>query len=212
MSDEHFHDHFVAIKKTDLVKQLVFGEVYIPNMLDSQGDFMTAEPIEKMAHDFMRNLLLSKVDVEHNLKESGAHVVESFIARPGDPDFVPGSWVLGVHVPDPSLWERVTKGDINGFSMYGSGQRQERVLEVDIPDDGILKGEVERGGLLQEHTHSFQLHFDNDGSFRGGETAMMKGDGTSAHTHLIKRGTITEPAGEDKHVHRYSFLATGEPK
>ena len=35
-------------------KQIVYAEVYAPNVLDTHGDYMTAETIEKMAHDFLK--------------------------------------------------------------------------------------------------------------------------------------------------------------
>ena len=34
---------------------MVYGEVYVPDRKDKDGNFMAAETIEKMAHDFMKN-------------------------------------------------------------------------------------------------------------------------------------------------------------
>ena len=45
----------IAFKKSDSKQQIVFGEVYVPNRRDTDGNFMTAETVEKMAHDFMLN-------------------------------------------------------------------------------------------------------------------------------------------------------------
>ena len=41
----------VSIKKTDDEQQLVYGEVYAPGFPDSQGDFMSAENIQRMAFE-----------------------------------------------------------------------------------------------------------------------------------------------------------------
>lgn len=188
---------FVPIKKVDARQQIVYGEVYVPNMLDSHGDFMTPEQVEKMAHNFMRRGLVRAVDTEHDLQENGSTIVESFVARGGDPDFVEGAWVAAVHVQDPQLWAMIERGDINGFSMFGKARQQERVLEIEIPDDGVVKGETAEGGE-PVHTHRYELRFDDGGNFLGGEAV-----GTD-HTHRISHGTSTDTA--DGHSHRFSFL------
>ena len=41
----------IVIKSED--ERLVYGEVYIPLHVDTQGEAMTAEEIRKMAHDFL---------------------------------------------------------------------------------------------------------------------------------------------------------------
>ena len=48
-------EHVVEFKKSDAKQQIVFGEVYVPDRRDTDGNFMTAETIEKMAHDFLAN-------------------------------------------------------------------------------------------------------------------------------------------------------------
>lgn len=105
-------------KKAD--KHIVLGVVYEPNVRDTDGNFMTAEEIEKMAYRFMEQLRNTAIDKEHN-GETGSYgtVVESFIAREGDPDFPRGAWILGVHVTDPQTWENIEKGEITGFSLAG---------------------------------------------------------------------------------------------
>lgn len=40
-------EHVVDFKKSDTKQQIVFGEVYVPNRKDTDGNFMTAEIIEK---------------------------------------------------------------------------------------------------------------------------------------------------------------------
>lgn len=186
---------FVPIKKTVAARQLVFGEVYVPDVLDSHGDFMTAEQIEDMAYRFMKKGLVKAVDTEHDLEENGSVIVESFIARSGDQDFIEGAWVMGVHVADPHLWAMVEKGEINGFSMFGKSQKQERVLEIEIPDDGVVKGAT---AAAEGHTHDYTLRFSTNGDFLGGEAV-----GTE-HSHRITKGTLTDET--QGHSHRYSFL------
>ena len=189
----------VCFSKFDDEKQLAYGEVYIPMVPDSQGDFMTAAEIEKMAHEFMMDGLLRGVDTEHDLEDNGSVVVESFIARKGDPDFIEGSWVAAVKVTD-ELWPLVKSGELGGFSMYGKGERVPTYITIEVPDNGIVKGETDESS---DHSHVFELRFDEAGNFLGGKTNTVDG-----HYHDIKKGTVTEDAGEgdDKHRHRFSFV------
>ncbi len=189
---------YVSFRKTNDEKRIVFGEVYAPNIPDSQGDFMQAEEIERISYQFMAEGRVHKIDTEHSLNENGSVVVESFIAREGDLDFVPGAWVLAVHIPDMELWGMVKTGEINGYSMYGTGTRRETTLQIEVPDNGILKGDT---GLKHEHQHQFMIRFDDAGNFLGGETSVV-----NDHKHVIKRGTVTEDGGGDFHNHTYSFV------
>jgi hypothetical protein len=185
----------VPIKKVDEELQVVWGEVYPPDVPDSQGDFMTRETIREMAWGFMKKQALDSIDVQHCQEKSGSYVVESFIARDDDSVFIPGSWVLGVHVPDPAVWQMVKSGELNGFSIDGFGFRTMTKLEIEIPD--VLEGETE---FVAGHKHGFMVKFGEDGSFLGGRTTEAE-DG---HWHEILRGTLTEEAAG--HAHRFSFV------
>lgn len=183
----------VEIKKTDGELQIVFGEVLAPGLVDAQGDCMSAEEIRKTAYRFLQKGRQAAVDTDHDRSENGSHIVESFIARDGDPTFIPGAWVIGVRVPDPALWARIKQGELNGFSFEGVGLRAATTVQLDIP------GSV--SGLSQEaagHCHRFVVSFDEAGRFVGGETDEVEG-----HRHGILKGTMTE--GAAGHFHRYSF-------
>ena len=187
-----------AIAKFDTAKRIAYGVVYAPNVPDSQGDYMTADEIEKMAHAFLRKGFVNEIDTEHDLKNNGSAVVESFIARKGDTDFPEGAWVMGVHIPDDDLWAAVEKGEIGGFSMYGKAVREPRMIEIEVPDDGVLKGET---ADYDGHQHTYLLQFSLEtGACLGGVT-----DEVAGHSHVIKKGTVTEPGGPDQHRHRFSF-------
>lgn len=185
----------VAIKKYDEEQQLVYGEVYAPGLPDSQGDFMSRENIQVMAHGFLRKGLVNKIDLNHTQEESGCYVVESFIARDGDPTFIPGSWVIGVKVPDTSVWNLIKSGELNGFSLDGTGLRVDAELEIEMPD--VIHGETD---IAAGHKHEFSVRYDDEGNFLGGVT----GPSRDGHVHRILRGTATEPARG--HSHRFSFV------
>ena len=115
-------EHIVEFKKSDTKQQIVFGEVYVPDRRDTDGNFMTAETIEKMAHDFLAKKRYSQISKAHDGNLDKGCVVESFIAREGDPDFAAGSWVVGVHVPDAKIWKSIEAGELTGFSIEGTGE------------------------------------------------------------------------------------------
>ena len=183
-----------SFKKADDELHVVFGEVYAPGMPDSQGDYMTAVEIRKMAYEFMRSGKLGNIDQEHNNQTFGAWIVESFIARANDPDFLLDSWVIGVHVPDPVQWAAVKNGTYNGLSLDGEGDHVPGEVTLNIPE--WLTGET---SAARGHEHAFTVRYAKDGSFLGGETDVVQG-----HSHAIERGTVTEEA--DGHTHRFSFV------
>lgn len=111
----------IDFKKKAAAKQLVFGEVYVPNEKDTDGNWMTADTIEKMAHAFLHEARMQQIDRNHTGARDKGEVVESFIARKGDPDFTEGAWVVGVHVTDNDVWEQIEKGELTGFSIEGTG-------------------------------------------------------------------------------------------
>ena len=60
----------------------------------------------------MEKGILSNIDTNHSRQPNGCRVVEAFIARDDDRVFIPGSWVIGVKVPDPALWRMVKSGEL----------------------------------------------------------------------------------------------------
>lgn len=185
----------ISVKKVDDEQQLVYGEVYAPGIPDSQGDYMSAATIQKMAHEFLAQGRVTKIDVGHDESESGSVVVESFIARDDDTVFIPGSWVLGVKVAD-HLWPLVKSGELNGFSFGGKGFRRENALEIDLPlkVNGMTM-------VADGHDHEFVVYYSDAGEFMGGHTAP---GGIDGHMHKILRGTLTEECSG--HAHRFSFV------
>lgn len=183
------------MKKLDGELQIVWGEVYAPDIPDSQGDFMTAPEIQKMAYKFAKSGRLGQIDVNHDNHLYGCIIVESFVARDGDDMFIPGSWVIGVHIPDPVLWSYVKSGELNGFSMQGLAVPHKTTIDLEIP--AAVVGETDE---VSGHVHIFKVKFAPNGEFLGGETDLVSG-----HMHKISRGTITDDA-EDGHHHRFSFV------
>jgi hypothetical protein len=185
-------------------KRLVFGEVFSPLQVDTQGEAMTKGAIEDMAHTFLLEGRTDKVDVSHSFKKSGCLVVESFIARKSDPDgFIEGAWVLGVKVIPDKLWELVKKGELNCFSFGGQGRTVPK--KVKIEQIIKLEGETEKShedGPLPPHKHIAVLHF-KDGTLIPGRTGV-----TLDHDHGISKESATEQ--ELDHSHRMITIENKE--
>lgn len=111
------------INKSDEDKHLVYGIVYEPDTLDSDGDYATAESIEKAAHSFMMNH--RNVDIQHNFeKREDIKIAESYIAPTdliiGEQNIKKGTWLMVTKVEDEDIWKSAKEGNFTGFSMAGS--------------------------------------------------------------------------------------------
>jgi len=176
-------------------QQLVFAEVYAPNRPDSDGEFMDVAGVRDAAYRFMKAMKLDSIDSHHNNKlVDGCCIVESFIARKGDPHFIEDAWVVGMHIDNTEMWNKIKKGEINGFSMEAMVTKSTVQVQMDIPP--IIQG---RTMDVEGHSHSFSVAYDEAGKFLGGRTDVVDG-----HSHVIKRGSLTEPALN--HTHRFSYL------
>jgi hypothetical protein len=190
----------IAVKKSDDKKRIVWAEVYAPDRPDADGEFMRAETIEKMAYDFMRAMKLDAVDTQHNqINQDGCCVIESFIARKGDPEFIEGAWVVGMHVDNDTLWEKIEKGEIAGFSMEAMVIKDTQDVEIEL--EPILSGITYKSDDT-DHVHKFEVAYDETGRFIGGKTDVA----TDGHFHNIRSGTVTEQAGTPAHNHRFSHV------
>lgn len=184
--------HVVRIQKVDADRRLIFGEVYAPDTLDTHGEFMTAEDIEKMAHRFLSLDLKSAIDTNHDNQPNGSYPVESFIARDGDPDYTPGSWVLGVKVPDDAVWNAIKSGGLNAYSF--EAQVLARSVEIDY---FVMRDHVGAVEKSMDHDHAYFVQMSSDGRVLRGWTSP----GPDGHTHDILKASLTEPA--DGHSHRF---------
>jgi hypothetical protein len=131
---ETFETSLKATKKSE-EKRMVYGIVYSPDQVDSQGEYATGAEIEKAAYGFMKGLRLLNVDAQHDFDPKEAFVAESWLTKgadalfPGEPE---GSWAVGIRVEDDALWEDVKKGSLAGISMAGTAAKMKK------GDDGFL--------------------------------------------------------------------------
>jgi hypothetical protein len=173
--------------------QVVYGEVYVPNRVDTDHETMSSEDVEKAAWEFLSTGKTSKIDIQHDLAESGCQVVESFIARENWEPWVEGSWVMGVKCPN-DIWKLVKSGDLNGFSFYGTSKKVPAKVLVEVAKQiaGITEKNTEE--ILPPHEHTFVINLDNKGNIVSGKTDLVM-----EHSHIVKHGTATEEELDHRH-------------
>lgn len=118
----------VLIRKVDEEKRMVYGVVYTPDEVDSQGDYADAPTIERAAHEFLKQQLLHNVDTQHDFQPEKGYVAESYLIRGVDalfPDDKEGTWVVAIKVEDDEVWKAVKAGDYTGLSLAGTASREE---------------------------------------------------------------------------------------
>lgn len=113
------------IVRKDEARRIVKGPVLVPGEPDSDGDVVTPEKIEQVAHRWME--LYQNNDLMHSLINV-AVPVESYVtdvelefelpSKPGEKVLIPkGTWMMGSRVKDDSTWSQVQKGELSGFSI-----------------------------------------------------------------------------------------------
>lgn len=114
----------VEFAKTDDEKQIVVGVVLEPDEIDTQGDIITLDEIEKAAHEF---LIKSRVVGKQHETVADAEIVESYLVPEdltiGVEKVKKGTWVMAVKVHSDELWQEVKDGKFSGFSIGGKGKR-----------------------------------------------------------------------------------------
>lgn len=118
--------------KIDSTKHIIKAAVYVPYLVDTQGDWSTPEEIEAASYKFMKEQRTPNVDTHHDFQKVDAYVCESYIAK-NDPDFpVDGTWIVAIKIEDPEIWKSVEEGEIAGISMAGTAIR---IDNVDPPSE-----------------------------------------------------------------------------
>lgn len=122
-------EYHASIFKADEERRLVYGVIAESGMVDAQGDVMSPQTIEDMAHDFM--IRFRRFDERHSWRQISAMPVESWVFREDVTLFgqliKAVSWVIGVKISDDGAWQKVRSGDYRAFSIGGRGVRTPRI-------------------------------------------------------------------------------------
>lgn len=187
----------LVLREDRVWEQIAFAEVLVPDVPNNYGDIYTRDAIVEFAHEFARQGY--GLDINHDnvdVTGTGYYVIESFIARDGDPDFIPGSWVVGIKVVDEAIWQRILAGELNGFSYEALVQ----ALPVQFTaETGHQIAGVTSAHPVDGHTHGYLLILDELNNPAAGSTSEANG-----HSHRIVSHTVTEIA--DGHNHRIQVI------
>jgi hypothetical protein len=104
------------------------GSIYLP---DTQGDIYSIDEIRQAAFLYMEKF--QNTGLNHkSIVNKKIKIVESYLA-PTDMsikgwdghtyEIQKGTWLLGLHVVDKSIWEKVKSGELNGLSIGGSAKK-----------------------------------------------------------------------------------------
>ena len=193
---------FGRILKADKASHFVTGIVYEPMAEDTDGNYMTAEEIEKAAHWFMKHG--GDVDIQHCFqKAEGVNVVESFVAKSDmemeGQKISKGTWIMTMEVENDSVWNAISKGEITGFSMGGVGNFSQE--DVDI---GQVEKNAEPKGLFRRLAKSLGMDVVEKGEVKDDYRQRAKSDNFwTAHYALeaALRKEVYVPGGGYRYVY-----------
>jgi hypothetical protein len=172
--------------------------VLVPDTPNVFGDLWTREAIKEAAYTFMQDGF--GIDVEHdNIDGSGEdfYIVETFLVRKGDPDFIEGAWVVALKIVNADIWQKILDNELNGYSYEAVVAFLSGTLKM--ADDGVRTGYTE-ADLTDGHTHAFMVVVDNTNRPVSGGTDEVNG-----HSHIISTHTVTNEAYG--HTHRYNIVS-----
>lgn len=187
----------LVVREDKQWEKYVMAELLIPDVVNNWGDIYTRESIRRFAEAYAEKGY--GMDINHDnedVNKTKCYVVESFIARAGDPDFVEGSWVLGVKVIDDDLWNDILDGTINGFSY------EAMVKATAVTFEGLENVQVfgtTEPHPIDGHTHDYLILLDLFNNPLEGATSE-----TDGHSHRITGHTVTEV--DSGHNHRFQVM------
>lgn len=151
----------VPIAKVDLARQIVYGIVLDPYIVDSQGDWVPVLEVEKAAHGY---LVKSRTIGDQHQRKADAELVESWLvpyptpedyqkAIAGEPhkayqfkfggsEVHSGAWVVGIHVISKQLWKEVQSGVKTGLSIGAVGERIRDVKQTLLEFEAVEPEEI----------------------------------------------------------------------
>jgi hypothetical protein len=128
----HLSEH--KLQAINEERMMLYGAALIPNKhilrIDGDGNeyYITfdADTIQQCAHLYLKKNLQHSATMEHQFAVTGCTLVESWIVESSVDkstalgfELPVGTWMLGMKVDDPAIWEEVKAGSVKGFSIEG---------------------------------------------------------------------------------------------
>lgn len=125
--EEITKNQYVPLAKAIKDQQIIVGIALQPDVVDAHGDIMSAEVIRKAAHQFLSSYNKTvKLGVQHKDFKPKFELLESYLAPItfvlGEKTVKEGSWIVVVKVLDATIWSKIKKGEITGFSIGGKAK------------------------------------------------------------------------------------------
>lgn len=125
-----------TLAAVDEEKRMLIGPALIPekrilrvdpNTMEPYEVFFSAETIRQVAEKYMAQARQEAATYEHQVEIDGVLTVESWIVEDPERDkskvfgfnMVEGTWMVGVKVFNDTMWDRVKKKEVQGFSIEG---------------------------------------------------------------------------------------------
>lgn len=117
------------------------------------GEYLSvfdAQTIRQIAQVFAEKGFFNSVNLDHTDTHAGSYVFQSYIVDPErglnapiGVDAPAGSWIIGVKVNDPIVWQDIKDGKRNGFSVEGFFNMFDTSIEVELAEMERLANEFE---------------------------------------------------------------------
>lgn len=120
----------VAKSTNEELKQVTYVAM-LPDTVDLQGDFTSADEVRKAMESFNRSP--QRPNLFHRTMSSGFEVIESYLAPTsfelGGIPVEKGTWLMTFQIHDDDIWDLIKSGDINGISIGA------KAIKEDIDDN-----------------------------------------------------------------------------
>lgn len=133
-----FEIYVKIVKSSTDEERTVTGVVLVPDVVDAQGDKVSAATIRKAALDFGVRLnkgrefrTATKTGVQHNsfAASDDIRIAFTWIAPMdipggviGDEPIPTGSWIVTAVVFNDAVWQKIKKGQLTGWSIGGKSK------------------------------------------------------------------------------------------
>lgn len=146
----------------DKEQQIVSGPALIPNLkiyrsaeslgLDEDGYiYFSEETVKEMAHLFMTSERMNTITLDHETENSDLKLIESWLVE--DPkqdkavalgfDVPKGTWMVSYKVENDELWNKIKKGEFNGFSIEATDfDILEKPIEMEKEENLLTEDEA----------------------------------------------------------------------
>ena len=114
---------------------VVYGIVYSVEEVDSDGDYASAEEVQKACWKFMEDYQTMNIMHTYGLEKSDYALVECACAlsdvKIGENEIKKGDWYIAVRVNNPQLREMIESEELSSFSMEGTASKGEPIPELE---------------------------------------------------------------------------------